>query len=323
MIEARLLEHALALHEHGSFALAAQSLGLSQPALSRSIQSLEAQLEVQLFDRGHRRVEPTDAGQLLLQHAREILGRNALLLREMGLVQQNQSESFTLAAGPYPAEAIAGPSLGQVMSLHPEIQLRLRVDNWVETVKMVRNREADLCVAEISQLGEDADLLVEPLPPLPGYFVVRSGHPLLQFEAPSPEQIFAYPIISTSRVPPRVLSPLQQERAMAVNKKMTPFPAVLCDQVSVMRNIVAHSEAVGIFLLPVIRTELESGTFVPLAYGVPWLGTEFGVIRARNRPLSKVGSSLVSCLHERAAELKQINATLTKTHAAWRADKST
>jgi DNA-binding transcriptional LysR family regulator len=153
--------------------------------------------------------------------------------------------------------------------------------------------------------------------------VVRAGHPLLQVAAPTAEQIFNYPIISTSRVPPRVLSPLQQQRA-AVNgtkangNRPIPFPAVVCEQVSLMRQIAAHSDAIGIFILPSIRAELAAGTLVPLAYDVDWLGTEFGIIQLRNRPLSPVGDSLVKFLRQQAAELSAAEAEIAKLHTPWR-----
>ena len=72
-IELRHLRHALALAEHGNFARAAEALHLSQPALTRSLQALEAQVGEQLFDRSHREVTPTTMGELLLQHARQLL----------------------------------------------------------------------------------------------------------------------------------------------------------------------------------------------------------------------------------------------------------
>ena len=51
-IELRLIRYALALGEHGNYARAAEALKITQPSLSRSIASLEAQLGVPLFDRG-------------------------------------------------------------------------------------------------------------------------------------------------------------------------------------------------------------------------------------------------------------------------------
>ncbi len=70
----RLLRHARALAEEGSFGRAARALHLTQPALSRSIQELERRTGIQLFDRNKGGVEPTDLGRVFLVHARELLG---------------------------------------------------------------------------------------------------------------------------------------------------------------------------------------------------------------------------------------------------------
>jgi DNA-binding transcriptional LysR family regulator len=59
----RQLEAVLALAEYGSFVAAAARLRISQPALTRSIKRLEAQLGVQLFERSTRRVQITAAGR--------------------------------------------------------------------------------------------------------------------------------------------------------------------------------------------------------------------------------------------------------------------
>ncbi|MEI8352823.1 MAG: LysR family transcriptional regulator [bacterium] len=69
MFDMRRLRHALALAEHRNFARAATALHITQPALSRSIQSLEDALGVHLFDRNPRDVEPTAFGELVLRHA--------------------------------------------------------------------------------------------------------------------------------------------------------------------------------------------------------------------------------------------------------------
>jgi len=66
----RLLRHARALAEEGSFARAARTLHLTQPALSRSIQELERRTGIRLFDRNKGRVDLTALGEVFLAHAR-------------------------------------------------------------------------------------------------------------------------------------------------------------------------------------------------------------------------------------------------------------
>ncbi len=67
MIEIRRIEQAVTLSKYRNFARAAAALGLSQPALTRSIQVLEEELGVRLFDRYPRDIVPTEFGRVLLQ----------------------------------------------------------------------------------------------------------------------------------------------------------------------------------------------------------------------------------------------------------------
>ena len=74
-VELRRLRHLIAVAEHGNFGRAAAACYITQPALSRSIQALEAEVGAPLFDRRRTGVELTDMGRLLLRHASDARGR--------------------------------------------------------------------------------------------------------------------------------------------------------------------------------------------------------------------------------------------------------
>lgn len=86
-VNSRRLGHLIALAEEGSFARAAERVHLSQPALSRSIQALEEEVGMKLFDRAARGVAMTAAGRLLVERARRVLFETRCLFRDVELLK--------------------------------------------------------------------------------------------------------------------------------------------------------------------------------------------------------------------------------------------
>ncbi|MGH8467322.1 MAG: LysR family transcriptional regulator, partial [Pseudomonas sp.] len=87
-IDLKRIRHLVLLSEELHFSRAAERANLSQTAFSRSIQSLEADLGVRLFDRDTRSVVLTAAGRQLLASGRELLGCAGRLLAEANHIAQ-------------------------------------------------------------------------------------------------------------------------------------------------------------------------------------------------------------------------------------------
>jgi DNA-binding transcriptional LysR family regulator len=100
MNQLRLLEFAVALDHHRSFARAARAMHVTQPSFSRAIATLESRWDARLFERSNREVRPTTAGQILLQRARRLLADHAALADALDAQRTLRSGSVTVAAGP-------------------------------------------------------------------------------------------------------------------------------------------------------------------------------------------------------------------------------
>lgn len=114
--------------ELGSLLRAAEQLNLSQPTLSRQIQSLERELETRLFQRTGRGVVLTDAGRRALAHARTLLDQAARLHQDIG--QSNAAIGGRLSFGLPPSVGVrlTAPLVERYRSRYPDVSLRLVED---------------------------------------------------------------------------------------------------------------------------------------------------------------------------------------------------
>ncbi len=107
---------------NGSFTRAAKDLGISQPAVSHAMRLLEADLGVPLFDRQHKGVQTTEAGQYLLEQVGMGLSLIEQALRE---VRSMQAHQVTLAVSTATATWWLLPRIARFKQLHPNIELRV------------------------------------------------------------------------------------------------------------------------------------------------------------------------------------------------------
>jgi DNA-binding transcriptional LysR family regulator len=285
--ELRQLRHVLALAEHGSFARAAVALHLSQPALSRSVQSFERHVGTSLFVRSASGVVPTDFGRLLIQRARQItelandLGQQVVARRTL------EAGHVTVGGGPYPVESTLSTALARFISEHPRINVRLQVRDWDELLRRLRARELDFFVAEISTMLQEHDVDIEPMSAHPLYFIARKGHPLAARANVTTTDIFAFPSVAPNRIPPRLLAPLlaAQRKSPDTVAAQRAFPSLECNAMAAIKRIVAGSDAIMAATLSSITAELESGQLAILR-GESGLSAHYGLVKLKGHPLS-------------------------------------
>ena len=287
-IDLRLLRHARALAEHGSFRRAAESLKIAQPSLSRGIKEIEAQVGQPLFIRSRDGHVPTDFGRVFLQHAIALLAGVDDLDREIEMAKGMASGEIAIGVGPYPAAVLAPICAARFAEQHPGVRLRIEMNDPAKVLRALRAKAIDLAVAEHSVFAATDDLeSVARLAPIPGYVIVRSGHPLAGKTDITIADVLDYPFAQVFMLPPRVLKPILESRRASpdsAEKPALPFPAIECSNTQLALQIVAHSNAFTFASLGMVRNELELGQLVPLLQA-PWLRAEWGLVRLRNRTI--------------------------------------
>src|SRR6056297_2090812 len=130
MFDLRDLHNLLSLEEHRHFGRAATAVGLSQPALTKSIQRLEKQMGGLLFDRSRSRIAPTALGDDVVARAKSIMEEVAELRRSVDLFLGLKIGTVTIGVRPAMSEPYVARAIAAVAESHRNTQVRVRVDHW-------------------------------------------------------------------------------------------------------------------------------------------------------------------------------------------------
>lgn len=288
MITQRRLLHLLTLVEYGHFGRAAEALNISQPALSKSIQALEAELDVPLVERKSGGVSLTVFGQVVAERSKPLLTVEDDLRREIRLLNEHQIGSLTLAFGPYPSITCGYAGAARLLARHPGINIGMRVSGWHEVAQQVQARTVDLGIAEISALQGNEHFTTELLGEHEGRLFCRPGHPLLSAGPLTPAMLFDYPWICP-RIPGRGSAALPAELGAAGT--LDPLngdfvPAIEIDVPMHLETFLHASDALAIGLLSTMESALLAGEVALVPVSGLALHAHYGFIYLRNRSLA-------------------------------------
>lgn len=283
-IKLQQLRHLIALDEQGSFVQASAVLHISQPALSRSIQVLEAQVGAPLFLRDGHGVVATDLGRLLLQRARQITRLTDALHEDVLGRQALMAQELVIGAGPFPAATVVGAAVARFISARPELKVRVEVRNWDELLVRLKSHEMHMFIAESSTLDHVPDLHVEPVSRRQLYFIARRTHPLVGQASIDLGRLFQYPTAALARMPPRFLDPMLSSLGQSSAESAPPrtLPSLLCTDMSMIKKVVANSDAIMVASLACVAEELERGE-VAVLRTEPWMQLQYSLVTMRNR----------------------------------------
>jgi len=309
-IKFRQIEHALAVWRKGSFRGAAAEEHLSQPALSRSVQALEESLGVSLFDRRGNEVTLTSYGEVFLARAEKILMDAAELEREMTLMKGLGSGRFSVAMGVYPAGMSGSRALAELLRIHPRLRIRVTMPTGFEVARMVRHRQVDVGIAEISHLRDVPEFCVESLGQHEVVFYSRVGHPVLARPGALSEEILdEYPFAGVP-VPAR-LAHLFPGNLSIDESTGDIFPPILVEDLTTACGIVASTDAFGAAIPLQLEPWLKMGALAVVPFRAPWLRLDYGFIRLAGRSLPPAAEAFMAIVRDVEREQAMRNQTLT------------
>ena len=290
----RQIEVVKALAKHHHFGLAAKALGVSQPALTRSLKQLETDLGVSLFDR--QGVTPTAFGEMVLRHGERAAAELHELAREIALAKGLDIGELRLGVGPYPADISAERAVGQLSARHPNLLVEFRVLSWTRVHAEVIDGSVDLGLADLREVEANSGLDAQPVRASQLAFFCAAGHPLAVKKPLKIAELLEFPWVGPSL-------PSDMRRALPFEDK--PFgvfdeiqdrfhPRILAETFSTAKRIVLAGRGIGAAIRHQIESELTAGLCVTLPVEAPWLRLNYGFISRRGRSLAPAAKAFMA-----------------------------
>jgi DNA-binding transcriptional LysR family regulator len=290
MVELRRLQHLLALADERHFGRAAERVHLSQPAFSRSIQAIEAELGVRLFDREIGAIRPTPAGEFLIERARRLLFDARCLHRDVDLFRDSGLGDTAFGVGPFPAATLLPSVLVAFRRQYPGVGLRVEINNWHMLHERLHAEDIEFFVADVSDLPVDPALEIRSIGRQPGSLYARREHALARRES-SLAEVWAYGVAAT-RLPVAVKGALAALLGLPAGEAAA--LALECDDTALLKRVALETDTVLAATDAAVRDEVDAGTLVRLKVrGLPALHAQMGLAVLRNRTLSPTAQRVI------------------------------
>lgn len=192
----KMLRGFLAVMTHGSVSEAARRINLTQPALSRLILNLEAELEATLFIRERRALSPTSAAHALAREAERVVASFEELSEIARDATQAPMQTLRIAALPRLAHGVVGPAIARLAQVAPSARFSVEIRMRNELERWVASRRYD--VGLVSLPARHPAVTVSPFAAVPLCVIAPIGHPLADREAVALEEVVTYPLIETA-----------------------------------------------------------------------------------------------------------------------------
>jgi DNA-binding transcriptional LysR family regulator len=251
MLQLKSMTHLVALSRRLNYARAAEDLHISQSALTRSIQTLEKQLGMRLFDRDRAGVALTPQGKLAVERCAVLLADAENVERHLVLAAGAKAGRVRFGMSPLPASALLPLIISERLGVASEVTHEVMVRDSDALWELLVSGEIEFFVINEGSAFDSPRPRVETLGYFPVGGIVRAGHPL-SGEAPTDTK---FPVIRSSwtglALPP------------SIQARMLGSPNVIEDFGS-LAKITSSSDAIWFSSSYAVPIELRTGVLCEL-----------------------------------------------------------
>lgn len=316
-MDLRQLQNLVLLADELHFSRAARRAHLSQSAFTRSIQALEAETGMRLFDRSKRQVRITPAGERAATRARALIADARDLALELDFMRSGEVGNVQVCGGPFTARFLVMPVMAELHRQYPGVSARLEISDGMIGMEHLKDERIDLLVGDLRNLPPGPDVEVRPLGSFAAGFFCRAGHPLAERRHVAADDLRPFSLACVT-VPPAFG---EQVRKLLGLGRRAPLPIGFeCSSVPALTDMTLATDMVLLAAEAPLREALNDGRLKRVALDLPGgpeaLVSNFGIARLAGRTLSPAGERLYAMIVEAARELVAETGQVTTTYRA-------
>lgn len=286
-----------AIAREGSLLAASQEVGLTQSAVTKSLQEAEAVVGARLFVRTNRGVRPTQAGEVLIPHAQLVLTQLRHAGQELDDLASGSGGRVAVGVLVSAAVSILPTAIAAVRAQRPNLAVKVIEGTNDVLMPQLRAGELDLVVGRLPAFSSGSGIAEQPLCQDYAEIVVRAGHPLLQRPGLTLPDLMDQPWVL-----PRQETSLRRQIDEGFRQMGLRAPANIVESVSILTNraLVLRDNYLAVWPVQLARLESDLGLVAALDIPLPTTHRPIGISTRRDARLSPAADILISALRDAA-----------------------
>ncbi|WEF26215.1 LysR substrate-binding domain-containing protein [Klebsiella aerogenes] len=293
-IRLRHLHTFVAVAQQGTLGRAAETLNLSQPALSKTLNELEQLTGTRLFERGRLGAQLTLVGEQFLTHAVKVLDALNTAGQALNRKEGLHNDVVRIGALPTAALGILPTVIGQFHKQQKDITLQVATMNNTMLLAGLKSGDVDIGIGRMSDPELMSGLNYELLFLESLKLVVRPGHPLLQ-ETVTLSRVMEWPVV----VSPKGTIPRQNAETLLQSQGCKIPPGCIETlSASLSRQLTVDYDYVWFVPSGAVKDDLRRGLLTSLPVATEGAGEPIGILTRVDAPLSQGAQTLLSALRK-------------------------
>lgn len=281
-----------ALEIHGSLLKASAALGVSQPALTKSIRDIEDIVGARLFDRHARGMRPTEIGIVMIRSCRKILAELRRTEEDLDHLTDAFGGVAAIGSLPVTSAGLLPIVMLKLRAAQPEIKIRVEEGRTEALLPLLAAGQIDLITGRFYEPPAPDGFEREELWQDPMALLARTGHPLLKIETITVDAIGRYELVLPSD-PQRVAAEIDQIVELL---GLADTPVTRSTSYGFLREVLLASDAIAIMPPMLMLGDLNRGTMAARALPVAIPTRSAGIITVKGRKLNPAAAAFVDCL---------------------------